>query len=154
MSNRVLIRLIRFVSRFTIYLCNAIYFSTIFSTPCKWFMKKIVFCVFDLNRTLEASFSVKSGILDNNFSFPLFFFEEFLFPSGWTIRNNVVGNSMARTVQAAAAALFHLLTASMWHTHSLMVPAPAYINMCRAAAFVNVVVFRWDSVVSPHRFSP
>ena len=27
-------RLIRFVSRFTVHLCNAIYFSIIFNTPC------------------------------------------------------------------------------------------------------------------------
>ena len=38
-SNHVIIRLIRFVSRFTVHLCNAIYFLSIFSTPCKWFTK-------------------------------------------------------------------------------------------------------------------
>ena len=43
-SNHVLIRLIKFVSRFTVNLCNAIYFSTIFSTTCNRF-KKI--CILD-----------------------------------------------------------------------------------------------------------
>ena len=47
MSNHVLIRLIRFVSRFTIYLCNAIYFLTIFSTPCKRFTKILYFTFWD-----------------------------------------------------------------------------------------------------------
>ena len=45
MSNHVIIRLIRFVWRFTIHLCNAIYFSTTFSTPCKRFIKNFAFCV-------------------------------------------------------------------------------------------------------------
>ena len=49
-SNHVLIRLIRFVSRFTIHLCNAIYFLTTFSTPCKQFTKKLHFAFWDLNR--------------------------------------------------------------------------------------------------------
>ena len=53
-SNHVLIRLIRFVSRFTIYLCNAIYFSTIFSTPWKRFIKILYFVFWDLNRDLEG----------------------------------------------------------------------------------------------------
>ena len=39
MSNHILIRLIRFVFRFTVHLCNAIYFSTTFSTACKRFKK-------------------------------------------------------------------------------------------------------------------
>ena len=43
MSNHVLIRLIRFVSRFTIYFCNAIYFLITFNTPCKWFIKNLYF---------------------------------------------------------------------------------------------------------------
>ena len=38
-----LIRLIRFVSRFTVHLCNAIYFLIIFSTPYKWFIKILCF---------------------------------------------------------------------------------------------------------------
>ena len=40
MSNHVLIR---FVSRFTVYFYNAIYFSTTFSTPCKRFIKNLCF---------------------------------------------------------------------------------------------------------------
>ena len=51
-SNHVLISLIRFVSRFTIYLCNVIYFSTTFSTPCKRFIKILHFSFWDLNRAL------------------------------------------------------------------------------------------------------
>ena len=43
-------RLIRFVSRFTIYLCNAIYFSTTFNTSCKWFIKILHFVFWNLNR--------------------------------------------------------------------------------------------------------
>ena len=42
-SNHVLIRLIRFVSRFKVHLFNAIYFSTTFSTPCKRFTKILRF---------------------------------------------------------------------------------------------------------------
>ena len=49
-SNHVLIRLIRFVSWFTIHLCNAIYFSTTFSTLCKRFTIFFAFCLYD--RTL------------------------------------------------------------------------------------------------------
>ena len=45
MHNHTLIRLIRFVSQFTVYLCNTIYFSTIFNTPCKLFTK-ILFCLY------------------------------------------------------------------------------------------------------------
>ena len=41
--------LLRFVSRFTVHLCNAIYFSTIFSTPCKRFTKNLYFGFLDLN---------------------------------------------------------------------------------------------------------
>jgi len=48
MSNHDLIRLIRFVSRFTVHLCNAIYFSTTFSIPGKQFTK--IFRFLDLNR--------------------------------------------------------------------------------------------------------
>ena len=50
MSNYVIIRLIRFVSRFTVHLCNAIYFSTIFSISCKGFTKNLYFGFMDLNR--------------------------------------------------------------------------------------------------------
>ena len=42
-SNHVLIRLIKFASRFTIHLYNAIYFSTTFSTSCKRFIKILCF---------------------------------------------------------------------------------------------------------------
>ena len=51
-SNHVIIRLIRFVSRFTVHLCNAIYFLTTFSTLCKWFIKILHFAFWDLNKTL------------------------------------------------------------------------------------------------------
>ena len=54
MSNHVVIRLIRFVSRFTVHLCNAIYFSTIFSTPCKLFIKILRFAFWHLNTALLA----------------------------------------------------------------------------------------------------
>ena len=58
-SNHVLIRLIRFVSRFTVHLCNAIYFSTTFSTPCKRFTKILHFGFWDLNRALaKVSFGM------------------------------------------------------------------------------------------------
>ena len=50
MSNHVLVRLIRFISRFTVHLCNAIYFLTTFSTPCKWFKKNLHFALWDLNK--------------------------------------------------------------------------------------------------------
>jgi len=49
-SNHVIIRLIRFVSRFTVHLCNAIYFSIIFSTLYKRFIKNLYFSLMDLNR--------------------------------------------------------------------------------------------------------
>ena len=48
-SNHVIIRLIKFVSRFTIHLCNVIYFSTIFNTPYTQFTKIIDFGILDLN---------------------------------------------------------------------------------------------------------
>ena len=48
MSHHVLIRLIRFVSRFTVYLCNAIYFLTIFSILYKRFIKILYFSFMDL----------------------------------------------------------------------------------------------------------
>ena len=54
MSNHVLIRLIRFVSRFTVHLYNAIYFSTTFSTPYKRFTKILHFAFWDLNRASLA----------------------------------------------------------------------------------------------------
>ena len=50
MSNHVIIRLIRFVPWFTVYLCNAIYFLTTFSTPCKRFTKFLHFAFWDLNK--------------------------------------------------------------------------------------------------------
>ena len=50
MSKHVLIRLIRFVSRFTIHLCNVIYFLTTFNIPCKRFTKILYFVFWDLNR--------------------------------------------------------------------------------------------------------
>ena len=43
MSNHVLIRFIRFVSRFIVHFYNTIYFSTTFSTPCKRFTKFLRF---------------------------------------------------------------------------------------------------------------
>ena len=55
MSNHVIIRLIRFVSRFTVHLCNAIYFLTTFSTPCKRFTKILYFAFWDLNKALLAN---------------------------------------------------------------------------------------------------
>ena len=48
--NHGLIRFIRFVLRFTVHLCNAIYFSTIFNTPYKRFTKILHFEFLDLNR--------------------------------------------------------------------------------------------------------
>ena len=51
MSNHVLIRLIRFVSRFTVHLCNAIYFSTTFSTPYKQFK---FFCIWRFGSRVSA----------------------------------------------------------------------------------------------------
>ena len=42
-SNHVLIRLIRFISRFSIYFYNAIYFSIIFNTPYKRFTQILCF---------------------------------------------------------------------------------------------------------------
>ena len=60
-SNHVLIRLIRFVSRFTIHLCNAIYFSTIFSILYKRFTKILHFAFWDLNKPLiERRFSSRT----------------------------------------------------------------------------------------------
>ena len=50
MSNHVIIRLIRFVSRFTAHLCNAIYFLTTFSTSCKRFTKILHFVFWNLNK--------------------------------------------------------------------------------------------------------
>ena len=44
----------RFGSRFTIHLCNTIYFSSTFSTPCKWFTKILHFAFLDLNRALVS----------------------------------------------------------------------------------------------------
>ena len=38
-SNHIIIRLIRFVTRFTVHLCNTIYFLTTFSIPYKRFTK-------------------------------------------------------------------------------------------------------------------
>ena len=57
-SNHVLISLIRFVSRFTVHLCNAIYFSTIFSTPCKRFTKILRF-VFTTTKHGLSSYSCR-----------------------------------------------------------------------------------------------
>ena len=54
-SNYILIRLIRFVSRFTIHLCDAIYFSTAFSILCKRFTKILRFRCKDLNTALVSS---------------------------------------------------------------------------------------------------
>ena len=56
-SNHVLIMLIRFVSQFTVHLCNAIYFLTTFSTPCKRFTKILRFGCKYLNTAL-IEFSV------------------------------------------------------------------------------------------------
>ena len=50
MSNHILIRLIKFVSRFTVYLCNTIYFLTIFNTSCKGFIKILYFMFWNLNK--------------------------------------------------------------------------------------------------------
>ena len=54
-SNHILIRFIRFVSRFTVHFCNAIYFSTIFSTLCKWFTKILCFGCKDLNTAIIST---------------------------------------------------------------------------------------------------
>ena len=56
MSNHVIIRLIRFVSRFTVHLCNVIYFLTIFSTPYKRFIKILYFAFWDLKKDLSFHF--------------------------------------------------------------------------------------------------
>ena len=53
-SQDVLIRLIRFVSRFTVHWYNAIYFSTTFNTPYKRFTKFFAFCVLDINKVKIA----------------------------------------------------------------------------------------------------
>ena len=44
--------LIRFVSRFTVHLCNAIYFLTIFNTSCKRFIKFLYFTFWNLNKAI------------------------------------------------------------------------------------------------------
>jgi len=44
--------------RFTIHLCNAIYFSIIFNTPCKRFTKILHFAFWDLNRAWKLYRSV------------------------------------------------------------------------------------------------
>ena len=62
-SNHIIIRLIRFVSRFTVHLCNVIYFLTIFSTPYKWFTKKLYFTFWDLNKTLQDQFAYEIDCL-------------------------------------------------------------------------------------------
>ena len=49
-----LIRLIKFVSRFTVHLYNAIYFLITFSTTYKRFIKILRFAFWDLNKALES----------------------------------------------------------------------------------------------------
>ena len=51
MSGHDLIKFIRLVSRFTIHLCNAIYFSTIFNVPCRRFTNFLDFRILELNKT-------------------------------------------------------------------------------------------------------
>ena len=55
MYNHVLIRLIRFVSQFTVHFYNTIYFSTIFSTLCKWFTKILRFAFLASKHSLKTS---------------------------------------------------------------------------------------------------
>ena len=68
MSSHVLIRLIRFVLRFTVHFYNAIYFSTKFSIQCKRFKKKLHFafttskhglCVLRVSMLLAAGLAVR-----------------------------------------------------------------------------------------------
>ena len=54
--------LIRFVSWFTVHLCNAIFFPTTFNTPCKWFIKFLEFWSLKLNTALIVPIEIKIGI--------------------------------------------------------------------------------------------
>jgi len=56
MSHHDLIRFIRFVSRFTFHLCNAIFFPTTFNTSCKRFTKFLEFWSLELNTPLVYLF--------------------------------------------------------------------------------------------------
>ena len=56
LSNHVLIRLIRFVSRFTTHLCIAIYFLTIFNTLYNRFTKILHFAFWNLNESSNYTF--------------------------------------------------------------------------------------------------
>ena len=53
-SNHVLIRLIRFVPRFTVHLYNIIYFLIIFSTPYKQFAKILHFAFTEFKHGLTG----------------------------------------------------------------------------------------------------
>ena len=65
MSNYVLIRLIRFVSRFTFYFYNAIYFLTTFSILCKRFIKILRFAFTGFKHGLKKfKMNLASGFAD------------------------------------------------------------------------------------------
>ena len=53
-SNHVIIKFIRFVSRFTVHLCNAIYFLTIFNILYKQFTKILYFVFWDLKQSPQS----------------------------------------------------------------------------------------------------
>ena len=80
-SNHIVIRFIRFVSRFTVHLCNAIYFFTTFSTPCKRFTKILYFAFWDLNKALLANLQFGAcTILGPTISLQHYFFFQACFP--------------------------------------------------------------------------
>ena len=61
-SNHVVIMLIRFVSRFIVHLCNAIYFLTIFNTSYRRFTNFLNFRILDLNTTLVYQILFLRGV--------------------------------------------------------------------------------------------
>ena len=113
-SNHAIIRLISFVSRFTVYLCNAIYFFTTFSTPCKRFIKKLRFAFTHLNTAqvpiLVVVFNSWTNHGPNMTSFFFLLFAPFLLQSQGQFRTTKVPPRFPVTARGC----YHLWCWAQW----------------------------------------
>ena len=76
--NHDLIRFIRFVLRFTVHLCNAIFFPTTFNTPCKRFINFLKFWSLKLNTALFQICPISNLFASNKMCQYFFLFHLFV----------------------------------------------------------------------------
>ena len=100
--------LIRFVSRFTVHLYNAIYFSTTFSIPCKRFIKILRFVFTPSKHSLKRAIGQEMSTHD---LFSIYRWQQFLFRLPCIDLICELGYMMEREINGAFGLLTNILFA-------------------------------------------